>query len=321
MAGLGARIPMHVIAGYEKTPMQLGGQGIRSATYMIFSQGGPMPVSVVTGATSGLGKWIALGLARAGHVVVLIARDAQRAENTVGWMKLAVPEARVDVEIGDLSLLAATRLAAARIAARYPAIDVLVNNAGIFTTTREMTAEGHELVIVTNHLSTFVLTRALMPALRAAPGGARIVNTGSSTADRARIAPDDLELARNWGMVRAYSQSKLALTMATFGWAKRLHGTGVVANVVHPGAVATRLVRAQGAVGLAWRVMAPFLLTEAQGADTPLHVALSPEFQSRSGVYVKRRSIVAPNPLALDPTMVERVWEATEALAGGAQAG
>ena len=145
----------------------------------------------------------------------------------------------------------------------------------------------------------------------------RIVNIGSSTSDRARIDPEDLEGARHWSMVHAYSQSKLALMMQTFGWARRLKGTGVVANVVHPGTVATKLVRANGAVGLAWRVMAPFIATEEQGADTPLHVALAPEYGSVTGVYVKRRRIVRPNRLALDNDLVEQVWVATETLAGG----
>jgi NAD(P)-dependent dehydrogenase (short-subunit alcohol dehydrogenase family) len=119
-------------------------------------------------------------------------------------------------------------------------------------------------------------------------------------------------------MVHAYAQSKLALTMATLEWARRLHGTGVVANVVHPGAVATGLVRAGGAVGVAWRVMAPFLLTPEAGADTPLYVALSQEFATLSGAYVKKRRVVRPNRLALDPEVLAQVWDATEALAGPA---
>ena len=118
-------------------------------------------------------------------------------------------------------------------------------------------------------------------------------------------------------MVRAYSQSKLAMMMATFGWAQRLQGTGVVANVVHPGAVASRLVRSRGVVGLAWQAMSPFLSSEEQGADTPLHVALSPEFATVTGTYVKRRRITRPNRLALNQALVERVWAVTETLAGG----
>ena len=279
-----------------------------------------MPVSVVTGATGGIGRWIALGLARAGHTVVLIGRDRARGEAALQWVTARAPGAALDLLLCDLSSVAATRIAAMMIDARYPVIDVLVNNAGTFSTRRELTEEGHERVLATNQLSAFMLTRALIPALRCAAeasGSARIVNIGSSTSDRAKIEPSDLEGEQRWSMVRAYGQSKLALMMQTFGWAQRLQGTGVVANVVHPGTVATKLVRARGAVGLAWRLMAPFIATEEQGADTPLHVALAPEFGGITGAYVKRRRIVKPNRLALDSDLVERVWLATEKLAGG----
>ncbi len=277
-----------------------------------------MPVSVVTGATGGIGRWIALGLARAGHTVVAVGRDRQRGEGMVAWIGAQAPSARIDLLIADLSSLGATRDVGMLIGSRHPAIDVLVNNAGVFRTRREETAEGHERVIAVNHLSPFVLTRALVPALRSAArsgAAARIVNIGSSTSDRARIDPADLEGRGRWGMVRSYGQSKLALTIATLGWAQRLQDAGIVANVVHPGAVATGLVRASGPIGLAWRIMAPFLLTEEQGADTPLHVALSAEFGTITGAYVKQRRVVRPNGRALDAALAEQVWLATEALA------
>jgi len=276
-----------------------------------------LPVSVVTGATGGIGRWIALGLARAGHRVVAVGRDRARGDEALAWIGAQAPSASLELVVADLSSLAAAGQAALEIAARHSAIDVLVNNAGVFCTRREETAEGHERVIALNHLAPFVLTRALLPALRATAGtGARVVNIGSSTSDQARIDPADLEGKRRWGMVRSYSQSKLALMMATFGWARRLQGTGIVANVVHPGAVATGLVRAPGVIGLAWRGMAPFLLTEEQGADTPLHVALSPEFATITGAYVKKRQVVRPNRRALDMALAEQVWAATETLAG-----
>jgi NAD(P)-dependent dehydrogenase (short-subunit alcohol dehydrogenase family) len=279
-----------------------------------------MPVSVVTGATGGIGRQIALGLARAGHTVVAVGRDRQRGNKMAAWIGAQVPSARIELLTADLSLLVAARDLGVLIGARHPAIDVLVNNAGVFCTRREETPEGHERVVALNHLSPFVLTRALIPALRsAAQNGtpARIVNVGSSTADRARIDPANLESQARWGMVRAYSQSKLALTMATVGWARRLEGTGIVANVVHPGTVATGLVRASGPIGLAWRIMAPFLLTAGQGADTPLHVALSAEFAAITGAYVKKRRVVRPNSRVFDAALVEQVWLATEALTRG----
>jgi NAD(P)-dependent dehydrogenase (short-subunit alcohol dehydrogenase family) len=276
-----------------------------------------MPVSVITGATSGIGRWIALGLVRAGYRVVMVVRDAARGEAAAAWIRGQVPDAEIDMRLADLSSLAETRRVGGAIVQTCGAIDVLVNNAGVFCPRRILTQEGLECVIAVNHLSPFVLTGSLLPALRAAEA-ARIVNVGSSTADRARIDPADLQGERRWGMVHAYAQSKLALTMATLEWARRLHGTGVVANVVHPGAVATGLVRAGGAVGVAWRVMAPFLLTPEAGADTPLYVALSQEFATLSGAYVKKRRVVRPNRLALDPEVLAQVWDATEALAGPA---
>ncbi len=275
-----------------------------------------MPVSVVTGATGGIGRWIALGLARAGHAVVLVGRDQGRGDAAMAWIAGQAPGARTEFVLADLSSLAATRQAAALILARHPALDVLVNNAGVFATRRQATAEGHDRVLAVNHLSPFVLTRALAPALAAA--GGRIVTVGSSTADRARIDPADLDGVRRWGMVQAYAQSKLAVMMATFGWAERLRASGVTANVVHPGTVATGLVRAGGAIGLAWRSMALFTLTAEQGADSPLHAALAPAFAGITGGYVKRRRLVRPNRRALDPALAARVWQATEALAGEA---
>ena len=236
------------------------------------------------------------------------------------WIRARTVDPDMDLMVADLSSVAATRLAAMMIDARYPAIDVLVNNAGVFNTTRSLTSEGIDQVLATNHLAAFVLTRALVPALKSAAearGEARIVNIGSSTSDRARINPADLDAHRSWTMVGAYSRSKLAMMMTTFGWAQRLQGTGVVANIVHPGTVATQLVRSGGVIGLAWRIMAPFSSTEEQGADTPLHVALAPEFATITGKYVKARRIVRPNRLALNQDLVEQVWTATETLAGG----
>ena len=272
------------------------------------------PVSVVTGASGGIGRWIARGLAGAGHHVVLVGRNAGRTNQAAEWIAAQLPAARLEVAVADLSLLAEAGSLASSIASRHAAVHVLVNNAGLFSARRRETAEGHEQVIALNHLSPFVLTRGLLPALRRS-AVARIVNIGSDTADRARIRPDDLEGRQRWGMVQAYGQSKLALTIATFEWARRLRGTGVIANVVHPGAVATGLVRSRGPIGLAWRLMAPFLLTEEQGADSPLHAALSPEFASITGAYVKRRRRVRPNRLALDAALARRVWDATAALA------
>ena len=270
-------------------------------------------VAIVTGATGGIGRWIALGLARAGRHVILIGRDRARGEAAQSSIAEQVPGASTELLISDLSLLLETRNVANVILSRHPKIAILVNNAGIFDARAVTTVEGHCRVLATNHLSPFVLTQALLPALEAgAPS--RIVNIGSSTSDNARINPDNLVLGRRWTMRRAYSQSKLAMLMTTFAFARRLEGSGAVACVVHPGFVATGLVRTGGMIGLAWRCLAPMALSEEQGADTPLYAALAPEFAAVSGVYLKDRRAVAPNYQALDPVLVERVWAATERL-------
>ena len=275
--------------------------------------GANQPIAIVTGATGGIGRWIALGLARAGHHVILIGRDRTRGEAAQRWIAEQAPGAGTELLLCDLSLLSQTRQAGAAILSRHPQIAVLVNNAGIFDARPVITTEGHCRVLATNHLSPFVLTQTLLPAL-AAGAPSRIVNIGSSTSDHARIDPDNLVLGRRWAMRRAYSQSKLAMMMTTFALARRLEGSGVVANVVHPGLVASGLVRSGGIIGLVWRCLASLALSEEQGAQTPLCAALAPEFAAASGVYFKDRRIVTPNRRALDPVVVERVWRATARL-------
>jgi NAD(P)-dependent dehydrogenase (short-subunit alcohol dehydrogenase family) len=272
-----------------------------------------LPVAVVTGATGGIGKHVAFGLAKAGHHVILVGRDAGRSDAARDWIKAQARDASLEIQLTDLSSLAATRALAQTILARHPAISILVNNAGVFTTRREVTPEGHERVLAVNHLSPFVLSHELLPGLKAADK-ARIITVGSDTSDRAKIDPDNLELKHGWNFVSAYSRAKLAQMMTTFTLAERVAGAGVAANVVHPGAVATNLIRARGAIGIAWKLMAPFLLTEAQGAETPLYAALAPQLATTSGLYFKKRASVEPNKLALDKALREAVWVETERL-------
>jgi NAD(P)-dependent dehydrogenase (short-subunit alcohol dehydrogenase family) len=227
------------------------------------------------------------------------------------WIAELAPQSSSATLNADLSLLSETRDVGNLITSRHSKIAVLVNNAGIFDVKRIVTQEGHERVLATNLFAPFLLTRMLMPALIAgAPS--RVINIGSSASDYARVDPDHLVLGRRWTMLRAYSQSKLAMMMVTFALAKRLLGTGVVTNVVHPGLVATGLVRAGGVIGLAWRCLAPWALTQEQGADAPLYAALAPELASVSGFYFKNRKIARPNHQALDSALVERIWTATE---------
>ena len=272
-------------------------------------------IAVVTGATSGLGTWVAFGLARAGYHVVIVARDAGRAARSQQWIASRAPGASTEVVLADLSLMSETRRAGEAIAAAHPRVDVLVNNAGLITGRRQMTAEGHETILAVNHLAPFVLTNALEQALRdGAP--ARVVDVGSTASDRAKIDLEDMEGEQSWGPMRAYCRSKLALMMATFERAKRLQGTGVTVNVAHPGVVATNWGNVSGPIGFGVKLIRPFLLTPEQGADTPLHLALSPQVAGQTGQYWKRRRAARPNPQALDAALVRQLWRTTERLAG-----
>ena len=269
--------------------------------------------AVVTGATSGIGFHVASGLVLRGFRTVLVGRDTERGAAALAAIRGQHPGADVSLELADLSSLAETRALATRIAARHPSLSVLVNNAGAFRARRAHTEEGHDLVLATNHLSPFVLTEALLPALQAgAPS--RIVTVGSSTSDSAALDLGNIALTRGWTMTRAYGRSKLLQMMTTFHLAERLRGMGVTANVVHPGTVATGLVRSGGIIGLAWRVMALTSRTPEQGADTPLHVATAPDLADASGLYFKDRRPVPPNPLAQDPALLRAAWDATAAL-------
>jgi retinol dehydrogenase-12 len=273
----------------------------------------PLKTAVVTGATSGIGRWIAMGLAAAGHRVIMVGRNRERGEATQAWIAARVPGAQTQLHITDLSSLAETRALGAAILRDMPTLDLLVNNAGALCPRRVVTAEGHETTVATNLLSPILLTQTLLPALQAAPR-ARVVMIGSSSSDRAEIDPENLELTHGWSMVRAYAQSKLALMIESFALAERLRHTTVTVNVVHPGLVATRIVRHGGVAGLAWRLMAPFSLSEERGAAPPLFACLSPELDGRTGIYIKRRSQARPNHRALDPELVARVDKETALL-------
>jgi NAD(P)-dependent dehydrogenase (short-subunit alcohol dehydrogenase family) len=274
-----------------------------------------MKTAIVTGATSGIGRWIAGGLAQAGYRVTLVGRDSARGEAAQKWVTARAPGSETRLRLIDLTSLAATRAFAEEVLAEGRPLDCLVNNAGAFLGTRQVTAEGHERVLATNHLSPFVLTEALLPVLRTS-GAARVVNVGSSTADRGVIDPDNLELTRGWNRVRAYRQSKIALLMVSLDTAQRLKGSGISVNVVHPGLVATGLVRERGVTGLAWRLLGNFALTEEKGAETPLFACIAPELEGKTGLYLKRSKAAAPNPVTRDAALMARVVAATERLIG-----
>jgi NAD(P)-dependent dehydrogenase (short-subunit alcohol dehydrogenase family) len=245
-------------------------------------------VAVVTGATGGIGKEIARGLARLGTHVIVAARTPERGEAAAADISAGSP-GQVTVMPLDVAERASIRAFAADLRARFDQLDILVNNAGAWFTDRRESAEGVELTFATNVIGPHLLTELLLDPLRAAPH-ARVVNIVTSFAGG--YEPDDLQFVRRpYDGFAAYGQSKRALTMLTWGLASRLEGGTVTANTVSPGFVRTDFNRnAHGfraaMINLSARMMGA---SPAKGADTPLWVATAPELEGVSGKHFEGR--------------------------------
>ena len=269
---------------------------------------------VVTGATSGIGEEIALGLARAGARVVVVGRRRERGEATLERIRREVAGAAPDLLLADLSVQAEIRTLATRLLERYPAIRVLVNNAGIVNLRRELTADGLEATFAVNHLGSFLLTTLLLDRLRAS-APARIVNVASDAHRFGRLDLADLQNERSYRSMRVYGQSKAANLLFTQELARRLAGSGVTVNAMHPGAVATRLGQQNGAFArVLTRALSVFFRTPAQGADTAIWLATAPELEGVSGRYFTSRREHEPSPHARDPEVARRLFEESERL-------
>jgi NAD(P)-dependent dehydrogenase (short-subunit alcohol dehydrogenase family) len=270
---------------------------------------------VATGATSGIGEVAVLALAGLGARVVFVARDEARAQATLRKLEAKAPGLGHRMHLADLSSMGATRKVGAAIAESEPRIDVLINNAGAMFADRRLTPEGLELTFALNHMAYFVLTEALRERLIAS-APARIVSTASNAHQGASLDFSDLQSAKGYDGFRVYGRSKLANILFTRELARRLAGTGVTANCLHPGFVATRFGHSAG--GWTARIV-PFLqafaLSPEKGADTIIYLASSPEVANTTGAYFVKRKITAPSQAAQDDAAAKRLWEASAALA------
>jgi NAD(P)-dependent dehydrogenase (short-subunit alcohol dehydrogenase family) len=272
-------------------------------------------VAIVTGASSGIGLYTALGLARAGMQVVMTGRDRERTEATRRFVAARTAGARIDIALADFASLAAVRGLAHEILSGHDRIDVLVNNAGLFSPRFRLSADGYEMTFAVNHLAPFLLTNLLLDRLQtSAP--ARIVTVASRAhrgqrLDLARIAgPGD------WSMMKAYGRSKLCNILFTRELARRLDGSGVVAVCLHPGVVATGIGQRGGLFELGWRLLKPFMISAEKGAETSVFLATTSDSMQFNGAYVVGRSAERPDPAALDDTMARRLWEESARLVG-----
>ena len=270
---------------------------------------------VITGATSGIGLVAAERLAAMGARLVLIGRDKMRGEAALAHIKARAPAADLALRYADLSSLAEIVRLAATLAAELPRIDVLINNAGAMFTRRGVTVDGLEQTFALNHMAYFTLTSRLRARL-AAP--ARIVNVASEAHRGRSLDFSDLQSARSYHGFAVYGRSKLANILFTRELARRLEGSGVTANCLHPGFVASRFGDNNGGLfriglGLAKRLVA---LTPEQGAETIVYLASSPEVAGVSGGYFDKCRERRPSAAACDDTAARRLWEESARLAG-----
>jgi NAD(P)-dependent dehydrogenase (short-subunit alcohol dehydrogenase family) len=286
--------------------------------YAVPSQEGR--TAIVTGANAGIGLWTAVGLAKAGAHVVMLCRDARRGEEARRFV--AAKAGRTpDLILADFTDLKRLHAAGTEIAARYPAIQILVNNAGLFAPARTLTRDGYEMTFAVNHLAPFLLTQTLLPDLERSgvPSRyARIVNVASAAANRAALNLDDLMSARRYHGPAAYAQSKLANILFTKELARRLPPKPVTANCLHPGVVATDFGNKSLLSRLIWRAIKPFMISPEQGAVNSLYVATSPDIEGSSGAYFVKRKPAGPNPIAEDPAIAAQLWAESERLVAAA---
>jgi NAD(P)-dependent dehydrogenase (short-subunit alcohol dehydrogenase family) len=273
-------------------------------------------VVVITGATSGIGQIAATRLAALGARIVLVARDRERADVALAKLQEVGPNVAHSAHIADLSILAEMKRVGREILAAEQRIDVLINNAGNVFPTRQVTPDGLECTFATNHMAYFVLTHELRERL-VASAPARIVNTASAAHIGRSLDFDDLQLTKEYGIMTAYGRSKLANILFTRELARRLAGTGVTANCLHPGFVATGLgQRAGGIFGWAVRFTMLFAGQAKRGAQTIVHLASSPDVASVSGAYFISSRQAEPSPAARDDLAARRLWDESERIAG-----
>jgi len=274
-------------------------------------------VCVVTGASSGIGRATARELARMGATLALVCRDPRRGEEAAADLRAGTGNEAVTVVLADLASQQAIRRLAEELLARWPAIHVLVNNAGVINLRRSTTVDGIETVFAVNHLAYFLLTNLLLDRLRHS-GHARIVSVASEAHRFVRtVAFDDLGHARRYRAMRVYGHSKLANILFTYELARRLAGTDVTVNCAHPGAVGTGLGQNNGRVAtLLTRLLRPFFRTPERGAATSVWLASSPAVDGVTGRYFIDCREARSSRASYDPELAQRLWEVSARLTG-----
>lgn len=271
-------------------------------------------VVLITGATNGIGKEAARQIAQTGATVVIAGRTEEKLNAVVSEIQQSTGNAQIEGVLADLSQVAGMRALATQFLARHQRLDVLLNNAGALFTERKLTVDGFERTFALNHLNYFLVTQLLLDTLKAS-APARIVNVSSGVHTGGQINFDDLHGLKSYAPLRAYSQSKLANLMFTFELAKRLEGSGVTVNALHPGMVRSGFGRSnQGLIGRVTGVVLGLVqrfrgIDVVEGADTAVYLACSPAVEGITGAYWYQRQQAPSSPDSLDQAQWQRLWE------------
>ncbi len=275
-------------------------------------------VVLITGATNGIGKVTALELAKKGATVVIVGRSPAKTQATVDEIKQASGNPSVSSLVADLSSMVEVRKLADEFLQQNSRLDVLINNAGAYFSTRQVSVDGYEMTFALNHLSYFLLTNLLLDLLKAS-APSRIVNVASDAHNGAKLNFDDLQNTKSYGGMgfSVYGQSKLENILFTYELARRLVGANVTVNAVHPGGVATGFGMNNGGVmKLAMKVFHRFALTPEQGADTIIYLASSPDVVGITGKYWEKRKAINSSAVSYDEADQKRLWEISAQMVG-----
>lgn len=281
-------------------------------------------VCIVTGASSGIGKATALGLVRAGATVVVVCRSEEKGRQTVRELAERSGRDSLDLLLADLSSMGSVRKLAQDFRERHYMLHLLVNNAGTFHTKRGMTVDGFEQTFAVNYLSRFLLTALLLDIMKkSAP--ARVVNVAGASHARGKIDFQDLQMEQGYDGMAANNRSKLADVLFTYELARRTRDTGITANCLHPGPVATGLVEKDPDfprfMRVAYKVMKRFLKSPEKAAEAVLYLATSPEVAKLTGKYFVLKKAVKSSPESYDLGLAERLWQVSLELVKGDEKG
>jgi NAD(P)-dependent dehydrogenase (short-subunit alcohol dehydrogenase family) len=269
---------------------------------------------VVTGASAGIGKSTAIGVAKAGAHVVLVVRDQARGEEAKKEIAEKSGSSSLEVMLCDFSRLQSIREFAAEYQKKHDRLHVLINNAGAVNTTRKLTHDGFEQTFGVNHLGYFLVTELLLPVIKAS-APARIINVSSAAHNGQTLDFDDLQSEKRYSTFEVYGRSKLCNLYFTFELARRLAGSGVTVNALHPGVVSTQFGQNNGGVlAFAIRIARPFFLSADDGAKTSVYLATSPDVEGVTGKYFDKCKEKRPSRQSQDDVAARRLWEVSEKL-------